>query len=434
MTAWQPFKSTAEAKWDHRQIVHLHRRTVFGPSWAEVERDAASSAEDAVNRILTGECRTEGVPGDFEILANLIGDSATTSRNVDRLKAWWIYRCLFSPDPLQERLTLMWHNHFATSHRKVDSLNLMMAQNATLRRHCRAPFGDLLRDMMQDPALLIWLDAEANRKGHPNENLARELLELFTLGIGHYSEDDIKAAARALTGCTVRDGGFHFERSRHDADATTIFGQTAVWDPGSLADTLLKQPAVAGRLAWRLVQEFFGEGVVGEAEHNELAQQLQRSGLNIGAAVETMLHSELFFSEANIRSRVSDPMSFLIAPLRAFEMTQQPPSTLLLANWLKRMGLDLFYPPNVGGWDGGRAWLNTRTVIARTNYVAATVRGQLHYPAAPTDLKAVALNHGCRSFPQFIETLFAVNPPHVPVDDAAEAFVRLMAQPIAHLH
>ena len=434
MTAWQPYKPNEAAPWNARRVVHLHRRTVFGPTWNEVQRDLADSPENAVNRILDGECRAAGVPSDFETLSELIGNSATTSRNADRIKAWWIYRCLLSPDPLRERLTLMWHSHFATSNLKVGNLQQMMAQNDTLRRHSRDSFRDLLKAMLQDPALLIWLDAPGNRKGYPNENLARELMELFTLGIGHYSEDDVKQAARALTGLTVHNGAFRLHVSRHDAEAKTVLGQTDNIDADQLTEILLKHPATAQRLAWRLTQEFFGEGVVGEAELAELVQQLQKSNLNIGTAVETILHSELFFSEANIRSRVCDPLSFLIAPLRAFEMCQRPPSTLLLANWLQRMGLDLFYPPNVGGWDGGRTWLNTRTVIARANYAAAAVHGELSQPAALRDLKTLAAKHGSKSYAQFVETLFAFDPGTVPTKTETETFVNLMSQPTAHLH
>ncbi|MCA9050210.1 MAG: DUF1800 domain-containing protein [Planctomycetaceae bacterium] len=434
MATWQRYQPTAEKQWDRRRVVHLHRRTVFGPAWNEVERDVSSNPEDAVNRILYGECRIDGVPDDFDNIAHLIGDSATQSRNADRVKAWWIYRCLFTSDPLQERLTLMWHNHFSTSNLKVDSLPLMLLQNETLRQHSRAPFRDLLQAMLRDPALLVWLDAPANRRGHPNENLPRELMELFTLGIGHYSENDVKQAARALTGCTVREGRFRFEKTRHDAESKTILGQSAEFDSISLADVLLEHPAAAKRLAWRLVQEFFGEGVVGDGPLNELAQQLQASNLNIGAAVETILHSELFFSDANIQTRICDPMSFLLAPLRAFEMSRRPPSTLLLASWLQRMGLDLFYPPNVGGWDGGRTWLNTRTVIARTNYASAAVHGELSHPTSPPDLKAVCSNHGSRSFAQFVGTLFGVDPQNTTASNEADVFVNLMSQPAAHLH
>ena len=152
---------------------------------------------------------------------------------------------LFTPDPLTERLTLLWHNHFATSQLKVDDVAAMKRQNDTFRSHARGPFGDLLRAMLRDPALLAWLDAPSNRKGKPNENLARELMELFTLGVGHYSERDVKEAARALTGRAVTQGRYAFRPDWHDDGPKTILGTTGRFDGEKLADVLLDQPAIA---------------------------------------------------------------------------------------------------------------------------------------------------------------------------------------------
>ena len=148
------------------------------------------------------------MPAEFESTSALLADAAVAANDPARLKAWWVYRMLFGPDPLTERLVLLWHDHFATSNLKVNDLALMRRQNDQLRECARDPFGKLLRGAVREPALLVWLDAPANRKGHPNENLARELMELFTLGVGHYSEADVKEAARALTGWIVEDGTF----------------------------------------------------------------------------------------------------------------------------------------------------------------------------------------------------------------------------------
>ena len=214
---------------------------------------------------------------------------------------------LFGPDPLGERLTLMWHNHFATSNLKVDDLALMRRQNETLRSLCRAPFGRLLHAMLRDPALLVWLDAPANPKGHPNENLARELMELFTLGIGHYSEDDVKEAARALTGWSRGRRGRGSFPSRHDAGTKTILGRTGAFDADALAAMLLEHPATSRRLAWRLCDEFFGEGAVDERRVDALAAGLRAHDLDIGWGVATMLRSRLFFAAANLGRRIAEP-------------------------------------------------------------------------------------------------------------------------------
>ncbi|MCG8648386.1 MAG: DUF1800 domain-containing protein [Pirellulales bacterium] len=379
MSHWQPYSPTSNQPWDLRRVAHLHRRAVFGASWAELQRDLSEGPQDAVGRVLAGRSRM-GVSPEFERLAGLIGDAAASQPNANRLKAWWIYRFLFSPDPLRERLTLMWHNHFATSNQKVNNLRRMKRQNDTFHQHATGRFGELLQAMLRDPALLVWLDAPANRRGHPNENLGRELMELFTLGIGNYSEADVKEAARALTGLRVDQHDSQFDLARHDRGTKTILGQTEDFDPQRLVNLLLKHPATADRLAWRLVQEFFSEGVVSSAAVQELAKTLRDSQLDIGGAVEVLLRSELFFSAANINSRICDPVTYLVAPLRSLELCDRPPSTLWLSDWLTRMGQDLFYPPNVAGWPGGRHWLTTRTIIARANYAAAVAAGEIYRP------------------------------------------------------
>ena len=281
VSVWTPYEPDDDAPWNLRRVVHLHRRVVFGACWTEIQRDLAEGPEAAVSRVLDGTVRAEGVPEGFEQLAGVIGAAAVDSGSAERLKAWWLYRCLFSPHPLEERLTLMWHNHFATSNLKVNDLRLMKQQNDTLRKHALSPFGVILRDIVHDPALLEWLDASSNRAGQPNENLARELMELFALGIGNYSEDDVKEAARALTGWTVRQNEFRNLESLHDEGEKTILSRTGNFDGDDLVDILIDEPAVARRLAWRLTNEFFGTGVVDDSALDELAEGLRTHNLDI---------------------------------------------------------------------------------------------------------------------------------------------------------
>ena len=300
MSSWSPYKPTDAAPWNIERVVHLHRRAAFAATWREIERDLRDGPEVAITRLIVGEARLEGVPDGFESLAAIIGQAAVDSGSAERLKAWWLYRCLFSPHPLQERLTLMWHNHFATSNLKVDDLRLMKRQNDLFRQHALSPFGELLAAMIRNPALLKFLDAPSNRKEHPNENLARELMELFTLGIGHYSEEDVKQAARALTGWTVRQGEFLEQPAAHDDTDKTILGQSGNWNGSDLLRILLEQPATARRLAWRLCSELCGERVVDDKGLDELADGLRQHNLDIRWGVETILRSELFFSKSNL--------------------------------------------------------------------------------------------------------------------------------------
>ncbi|HEY8505219.1 MAG TPA: DUF1800 family protein, partial [Gemmataceae bacterium] len=262
------------------------------------------------------------------------------------------------------------------------------------RRLARAPFGELLGAAVKDPALLNFLDAPQNRKGHPNENLARELMELFTLGIGHYSEKDVKEAARALTGWTVADDQFREEPARHDDGEKHILGRTGPWKGDDLVKMLLEHPATARRLAFRLGEMFFGEGVLGDAALASLADDLREHDLDVGRAVETILRSRAFFAEGNLRARVTGPAEFVVGSARLLEMFAEPPSTLLMADWSARLGQDLFAPPNVGGWAGGRRWVSTQSMIGRANYAAALVQGRLTRAQEPFDALALARRHG----------------------------------------
>jgi uncharacterized protein (DUF1800 family) len=315
------------------------------------------------------------VPAEFASTEKALADAAVAAVDNARLKAWWFCRMLLGPDPLGEKLTLIWHDHFATANAKVQNLALMRRQNDTFRKHARDKFADLLQASLREPALLLYLDAQTNRKGHPNENLARELMELFTLGVGHYTEADVKEAARALTGWTVEEGRFTEVADRHDDGEKTILGKTGTWGGADLFTLLLQQPATADRIAARLCRQFFGENSLPPTAVATLASGLREHDLDIGWAVGLIVKSQCFFAPANLGTRVLTPVEFVVGAARALEMSDPAPSTLALADWSRLIGQDLFDPPNVGGWPGGRVWLHTRSMIARANFSAALVAG-----------------------------------------------------------
>ncbi len=391
--AWTPYAPSVEAPWNLRRVVHLHRRAGFAATWGELQRDLKDSPKACIDRILSGKSRADGVPNDFESTAAMLAESAVAANEPNRLKAWWIYRMLFGLDPLTERLALMWHNHFATSNRKVGDLAAMHRQNEVFRVHARAPFGKLLHAVLHDPAVLVWLDAPANRKEHPNENLARELMELFTLGLGPYTETDVKEAARALTGWSVEDGKFREVARRHDDGDKTILGRRAKWTGSDLLDALLAHPATADRLAERICGMLLGEGAVTAEAVKALAIGLREKGLDVEWAVAKVLRSQAFFAAAQLGGRVASPVEYVVRAARALELFDPAPSTLVIADWAARLGQDLFYPPNVGGWPGGRAWINTRAVIGRANYAAALAGGS-DVGRPKLDALALARRHG----------------------------------------
>ncbi|WP_246196297.1 DUF1800 domain-containing protein [Aquisphaera giovannonii] len=388
---WAPYRPSPGAPWDLRRVAHLHRRAGFAATRAEIERDLREGPEASLDRVLAGQAQEAGARSDLEEMAARIGDAAVESRDPARLKAWWVFRMLASPDALGERLALLWHNHFATSNRKVDDLAAMRRQVDLFRRLARAPFGDLLNAAVRDPALLVWLDAPANRKGHPNENLGRELMELFTLGIGPFTEADVKEAARALTGWTVREGEFLENAPAYDDGEKTILGQRGRWTGADLVRILLDHRATARRLAGRLCETFLGEKAVEHGAVDELAEGLRTHGLDVGRGVATILRSRAFFAASNLGNRIVGPVEFVVGAVRSLGCFDPMPSPLLLAEWCARIGQDLLYPPNVGGWPGGRAWLSSRGMIARANFAAALACGRdVGLDGPPTMLRDVA--------------------------------------------
>ncbi len=244
--AWAPYEPTDSEPWDLPRVAHLHRRAGFSASWSVLQSDQKDGPEAAINRLLDGEPTSlDGQPANqFAAFLDQMAQKLGTA-GLDRLQGVWIYRMILTPYPLRERLTLFWHDHFATSNSKVNNPLLMQRQNAFLRQHALGDFGAMLRGMAQNPAMLIWLDSTSNRKAHPNENYAREVMELFALGRGHYSEKDVQEAARAFTGSFVRGDEFHHVPEQHDPGSKSILGQSGPFEGDDVSDILLAQPACA---------------------------------------------------------------------------------------------------------------------------------------------------------------------------------------------
>ncbi len=392
MNSWQPYIPTDAQPWNLQRVWTLHRRSGFAATWNELQRDLADGAQKSIDRILNGTSRIDGVPDNYAEMQKVLGDSAVASDRPERLTAWWVYQMYFSPDPLAERVVLMWHNHFATSNAKVKNLALMREQNETFRQLGLGDFKSLLTATLKHGAMLKWLDGDENRAGKANENLGRETLELFTLGVGNFTEDDVKNASRALTGWSVDDNSFRVRDDWHDSETKKILGQTGNFSGDDLIVITTSHPATAHRLAWRLCHEFLSTSSINDVWIGELALYLSENNLNIRRGVERILRSELFFSDENIKRRIVEPESFVIGAVRALQLFDPPASTIVLGDWVEQLGRKLFYPPNVGGWPGDRAWLNSRTIIARANFGVAMIRGNLNRSGATTNLLTFAQN------------------------------------------
>jgi uncharacterized protein (DUF1800 family) len=284
--------------------------------------------------------------------------------------------------PLQERMVLFWHNHFATSASKVNRAELMLAQNETFRRLALGSFREMLLAVSRDPAMLLWLDNYLNRKGKPNENYARELLELFTLGIGNYTEQDVKEAARAFTGWTLRPRvGFQFVPALHDDGEKQFLGQRGNLNGTDIIDILVRHPKTAELLCAKLFR-FFAYEQPEPAVLRALVRTYFDSGYQVGAVVRQILLSEAFISPKAVRTMVKSPVDYVIGTLRCVGIGQQvtlalqaqtvTPAVLALLRGadiaMQRMGMSLFYPPSVKGWDWGKAWITSATMTERLRF------------------------------------------------------------------
>lgn len=379
-TAWQPWQPSAADPWNRKWAAHLYRRAAFGASRADLLEAERLGHDGTLTLLLRGK------PGAAEMEETLSDVGRVAAENsIDRLRGWWMYGMLHSLHPLREKLTLFWHNHFATSDEKVQNALLMFRQNRLLRQHALGKFGPFLQAISKDPAMLFWLDSNRNVKEAPNENYARELMELFSLGVGNYTEKDIKEAARAFTGWHTDRSGFKFDSRAHDEGNKTFFGQTGNWDGGDIVRMVLERPVAARFLVRKLYHYLISETAEPPAALVEpLCDSFRKSEYDVAALVRTMLASKLFYSEHAFRQRVKSPVEFVLSAARATylfvgedhdDYLPLPPQVLVPR--LAAMSQRLFAPPNVKGWPGARAWLTTSTVLERDNFAEALATGSL---------------------------------------------------------
>ena len=423
--AWQPYSPSKECPWSRRLAAHLYRRAAFAANWTELDRAVDEGPTVLLDR-LCNPAPPDAASKDFARTIEMLAERIVAGGDTPQLAAWWVYRMLKTPDPLLEKLTLFWHGHFATSDAKVDSVELMRDQNELLRRYARGKFEDLVRGISRDPAMLIYLDSRTNRRIHPNENYARELMELFCLGHGNYTEKDIKQLARAFTGWEVQVGKFHFNESQHDTGEKSFLGSRGNFDGDDAVRIVLKQPAAPRFIARKLIRFFaLDEPAATDALVEPIARELRERNFEIGPVVRRILGSNLFFSEHAVGRKVRSPVDLGVGLLRALGATT---STVKLAQGFAELGQSLFFPPNVKGWEGGRTWINSATILGRANLVRQTLLAdETNFDSAGGSLDAAAKRAGATEPKQVVdwlcELLLAVAPPA----DAREVLVRMAA-------
>ncbi len=365
---------------------HLLNRTGFSATPTEIDAYAGLTREQAVDRLLASAGRPAATPppawaAGFESPRRFRGMSAEERKLAVReifqkafeLQSWWFTEMLATASPLNERMTLFWHNHFVSSVRKVRSPQLMYRQNVLLRQHAFGNFGEMLRAVARDPAMVVYLDSASNRKGQPNENFAREVMELFTLGEGNYSEHDIKEAARAFTGWSINTdtGEFMFRRLLHDDGTKTVLGRTGNLDGDAVLELLLAQPQTAEFIVAKLWREFISLQP-DPAEVRRIARLFRGSGYDIRTALRALLVSDAFYARHNRAALIKSPLDIVIGTLRQFQFTTGDVMPFVVTT--NQLGQALFAPPNVKGWAGGEAWINSTTLLARKTFLERLFR------------------------------------------------------------
>jgi len=348
---------------------HLLWRAGFGPAAGEWSGLKGSSLKRTLKALETGS-RADFIPfniatGREEAYGMMDAQARRESqkRNRDEIKALnlaWIDRMVSGEQMLREKMAFFWHGHFAAR-----TQNALFTQNLvnTIREHALGDFGTLLRAVSKSPAMLAFLNNQQNRKQRPNENFAREVMELFTLGRGHYTETDVKEAARAFTGWQFdRDGSFRFRANLHDDGEKTVLGVKGRLTGDDVIDILLKRPETAGHITQKIWRYFVNEQP-DEPMVQKLAAQFFRSGYDIAALMHEIFSSDFFYEPRHIGARIKSPVELIVGIRRILPMQIGNPDVQLLMQ--RVLGQVLFYPPNVAGWPGGKDWIDGASLMYR---------------------------------------------------------------------
>lgn len=390
------FQPSASSPWDRVKAAHLLSRAGFGGAPEEISRLAAMRFEAAVDDLLNYEQVQDGTfpevdySGVREMYAALLrlraarADERTLrelTNQINRanllkfqeLRENWIRRMIQTRRPLQEKMVLFWHGHLVSGFPDTRVAEHMGMQIDLFRRMATGNFKELILAISRDPAMLSYLDNNSNRKGRPNENYARELMELFTMGVGNYTEQDVKEAARAFTGWTFVGQSFVFQRNQHDDGMKTFLGRKGALDGTDIIDIIFEQPATS-RFLPRKLWEFFAYQGPEDSLLDELGATFRRSNWEVKPLLRAIFQSETFYSERAIRSLVKSPAQLVVGTMR---LTGADLPDAALARAMDLMGHTLLYPPNVGGFPKGQRWINTATILVRYNFGGLLVNGAM---------------------------------------------------------
>ena len=356
------------------RVAHLLRRSGFGATKAELDHFAAMGQTAATEAILNYS-KTSNAALESQLPTIDLG--GTPQPTAAAIQAWWLQRMAQSARPLEEKMTLFWHGLLTSGLDKAGPAQLF-TQNQLFRGMALGNFDDLLKAVSKDPAMMVYLDTETNRKGKPNENYARELMELFTTGIGHYTEDDVRESARSFTGWTLQGGkqlryasASQLVPRLHDAGVKTFMGKTGTFTGDDIVEMLVPLRATAVRLSTRLFS-FFAYPNPDQEIVNHLADTFQKAHYNVGAVVRQIFTMDAFYSDQAYRALVKSPAELVAQTLKATGANARGYTAAAAA--MAPMGQVLFYPPNVAGWPGGSSWINSSTLLNRINFANAAAQ------------------------------------------------------------
>jgi hypothetical protein len=393
-------------KWSYQTAAHLLNRAAFGGTPEEIEQARKKGMEAAVHDLLNPPdepddsaslpwAEPKNLRAHRQEVRKLKAEQEEGKRRLRAMRRikfrdlrglsyWWLERMRRTRAPLLEKMTLFWHGHFATSSQKVRDAYWMWRQNETFRRHALGHFPTLLKEISRDPAMMIYLDLQRSLKAHPNENWAREVMELFTLGVGNYSEEDIRESARAFTGYRIdlRNQRFYYAALEHDDGPKKFMGRTGNFSGDQVLDIIVQQPACAaflGRKLWR----YFVEDEPPPTMVNAVADSLRQHQFELRSTLRDILRSAAFYSDRIIRSQIKAPVQFLVQGSKLLE-TDLPPAPVAQGA-MRGMGQLLFAPPSVKGWDGGKSWISTSTLLFRYNFANYLLNGLPNRPKLRAD-------------------------------------------------
>ena len=352
--------------WTPKLAAHLLRRAGFGGSPTDVQNAAAAGMNAAVDGLINFSRDPMPQAPDADLS---YGPDTTPEQKRQAniaMTMWFLNRLLLSPNPLLERMTYFWSNHFTSSVDGGVTPQMLVNQYALFRRYALGNFGELTHEVSRDPAMLYYLNGAQNNKRHPNENYARELMELFTLGVGNYTEDDVRESARSFTGWTVnrQDDTANFVPRLHDDGQKTFLGQTGNFNGDDIVDILLRQPVAAQFVARKFLRHFVYDDPEPELI-NAAADILRSSGYDVRALMNALLRSNVFYSPRAYRALIKSPLEVAVGSMKIVGAAEFTPR---LAGGIVAMGQIPMRPPNVAGWPGGAQWMNQSTELARLNF------------------------------------------------------------------